>query len=65
VRIEFASTVTPNAWTISAPIRYYTRDDGAINNNSTVTLTGHGYLDSTLTYPIRSVVTNTLAAGSF
>jgi hypothetical protein len=65
VRIAFTSTVTPNAFVISAPIRYYTRDDGAINNNSTVTLTGHGYLDPTLTYPVRAVVTNTLASGSF
>jgi hypothetical protein len=63
VRIAFASTVTPNAWTISLPLRYYTRDDGAINNNSTVTLTGHSYYDPTLTYPISTTVTNTLASG--
>jgi hypothetical protein len=63
LRVAFASTVTPNAWTISMPLRYYTRADGAINNNSTVTLGGRGFYDPTLTYPISTAVTNTLASG--
>ena len=67
VQIEFTSlaeaeAATPYSWVIRMPLRYYTRAEGAIGGNSTITLTGRAYYDSTLTYAFNSVAVNTLAA---
>lgn len=32
-------------WTVTLPIRYYTREEGDLNNNTTVVLTGHAFYD--------------------
>lgn len=69
VQIEFTSLAVTNAgtpavpysWVISMPLRYYTRTDGAIGQNSTVTLMGRAFYDTTTTYPFKSVLVNTLA----
>ncbi len=70
VQIEFTSLestnagtpVVPYSWTISMPLRYYTRSDGEIGQNSTITLMGRAFYDTTLTYAFNSVVVNTLAS---
>ena len=72
VQIEFTSLAiaegsspgTPYSWTISMPLRYYTRSEGAIGGNSTITLMGRAYYDSDLGYPFKSELVNTLAAAS-
>lgn len=52
VRLVFTSTVlaqTPATfykWTVTIPLRYYTRTEGEIGNNSTVVLTGHAFDDA-------------------
>ena len=69
VQIEFTSLASTNAgtpavpysWTISMPLRYYTRSDGEIGQNSTVTLMGRAFYDTTTTYAFKSVLVNTLA----
>ena len=51
VQLKFISTVlaqTPStyyAWTITMPMRYYTREEGEIGGNTTVVLTGHAFYD--------------------
>jgi hypothetical protein len=53
VRFIFTSTsmadgATPYSWTISMPMRYYTRTEGEIGGNTTVVLTGKAFYDSVL-----------------
>jgi len=57
-----AETGTPYSWDLRLSGTWRTRDDGELGGNSTVTLEMKGRYDAALTYPIRSVVTNTLAA---
>jgi hypothetical protein len=72
VRIEFTSLAiaegsspgTPYSWVIDMPLRYYTRSDGAIGGNSTITLTGRQFYNSDLGFPFKSTVVNTLASAS-
>jgi hypothetical protein len=72
VNIHFESTAIaeagspdiPYSWDIKMPLRYYTREDGAVGGNSTVTLIGRAFYHSTLGYTIRSEVINTLATAS-
>lgn len=51
VQLYFESTAmadgaTPYSWTITLPLRYYTRTEGEIGGNTTVVLTGHAFYDS-------------------
>jgi hypothetical protein len=71
VRLEFESTAVaetgspdvPFSWVIDLPLRYYTREDGNIGGNSTVTLTGKAFLEAeTLDQVFSSTVVNTLAS---
>ncbi len=59
---EIITGSTPYSQTIRVPARLISRSDGEIGGNSTITLVYRGYYDSTLTYAIRVVVVNTLAA---
>lgn len=60
---EAGSPDVPYSWSISLPMRYYTRAEGAIGGNSTVVLTGHAFFeDVTLHYPITSTLVNTVAS---
>jgi hypothetical protein len=70
VQIEFESTAfaqtagspdIPYSWQIRMPLRYYTREDGAVGNNTTITLMGRAFYDADLGYPFRSDLVNTLA----
>jgi len=67
VSLEFTSKVlaqTPStyySWRISNPLRYYTRADGEIGQNTTITLTGRQFYDETLDYAVETEVVNTLA----
>jgi hypothetical protein len=70
VEIEFTSTAfaqtagspdIPYSWQLRMPLRYFTREDGAVNNNTTVTLVGRAFYHATLGYAFRSVLVNTLA----
>lgn len=50
VRLVFTSTafaegVTPYSWTITMPMRYYTRVEGEVGGNTTVILTGKAFYD--------------------
>ena len=50
VQLVFTSTAmadgaTPYSWTITMPMRYYTRVEGEIGGNTTVVLTGHAFYD--------------------
>jgi hypothetical protein len=53
---EIITGSTPYSWVVRIPLFYTTREDGENGNNTRVTLTGTAKTDSTLTYPIRSVV---------
>jgi hypothetical protein len=65
---EFAQTAgspdIPYSWRIRMPMRYYTREDGAIGGNSTITLVGRAFYHSTLGYALNSVIVNTLATAA-
>lgn len=54
--------VIPYSLSIRLPFFYSTRGDGEQGNNTNIVLTGTAVYDSTLTYAIRAVVVNTLAA---
>lgn len=73
VQIEFTSSAfaqtagspdIPYSWLIQMPLRYYTREEGAISGNSTVTLVGRAYYDADFGHAFRSEVVNTLASAS-
>ena len=56
-----ADTATPYTWYFSLPIRYYTRAEGAIGGNTTVTLTGHAFYEpDTIQNAFKTGVVNTL-----
>ena len=61
---ETGSPDVPYSWTLAMPLRYYTRSDGAIGGNSTVTLVGRAFYSSDLSYAFKSTVVNTLASAS-
>lgn len=69
VELEFTSSAVAESgspdvnysWRLRMPLRYYTRTDGAIGGNSTVTLVGRAFYHATLGYAFNSVVVNTLA----
>jgi hypothetical protein len=67
VRLVFVSTVLAQApstfygWTLTAPIRYYTREDSEEGQNTTVILDGHLFFDpDDLDGVLTSVLVNTL-----
>ena len=67
VRLTFTSTTeaqsgTPYSWTMTMPMRYYTREEGDIGGNTTVVLTGRAFYDPTdFTGFFSSVLVNTLS----
>ena len=67
VRFKSISTVnaeaaTPYSWQVDMPLRYYTRADGEIGGNTTVTLTGRAFVEAdTLDGAVATTVVNTLA----
>jgi hypothetical protein len=68
VRLTFTSTAmaegaTPYSWTVTMPMRYYTREEGDIGGNTTVVLTGHAFYDpEDLEGVFTSVIVNTLTS---
>lgn len=66
VKVVFTSTriitgSTPYSWFFAIPMRYYTRADGAIGGNSTVTLAGNAFYEpDTLDNAFETEVVNTL-----
>lgn len=67
VRLVFTSTVlaenpaTFYSWTVTLPMRYYTRADSEIGGNTVVVLTGKAFYDDTLLNGVlTSAVVNTL-----
>jgi len=72
VEIEFTSSAVaetgspdiPYSWQLRMPLRYYTRTDGAIGGNTTVTLVGRAFYHATLGYAFKSVLVNTLATAT-
>ena len=59
---QIAGGATPYSNSIRFPARLIARDDGAINNNSTIELTYRGVYDATLAYALRCVVVNARSA---
>lgn len=50
VQLKFISTVeietaVPYTWTVTMPLRYYTRTEGEIGGNTIIVLTGHAFYD--------------------
>ncbi len=43
--VDIPTTGTPYTWDISMPAWYYTRDDGEVGGNTTVTLTANAYYE--------------------
>lgn len=67
---EFAQTAgspdIPYSWVIDLPLRYYTREEGNIGGNTTITLTGAAWLEeATLDFAFKSTAVTTLAAANF
>lgn len=67
IRLVFTSTVVAQAaatfysWTVTMPVRYYTRTEGESNQNTTIVLTGHAFYDpDDLDGVFETVVVNTL-----
>jgi hypothetical protein len=67
VRLVFTSTVVAQtvstfySWTVTMPMRYYTRTEGESGQNSTIILTGHAFYDpDDLDGVFESVIVNTL-----
>ena len=64
-----AETGTPDipySWQTDIPLRYYTRSEGEIGGNTTVTLVGHAFVEAgTLDGFFKSTVVNTLADTGF
>ena len=59
---EIITGSTPYSQSIRIPMRLMSREDGELNNNTTITLTYRGFYDADLGYAIRVVVVNTLAS---
>jgi len=72
VQLEFTSSAVaeagspdiPYSWRLRSPLRYYTREDGEVGGNTTITLIGRSYYDASLGYVLNSSVVNTLATAS-
>ena len=52
IQLTFTSTaiadgVTPYSWTMTMPMRYYTRTEGEVGGNSVIVLTAHAFYDPT------------------
>lgn len=68
VRLTFTSTVeaeygVPYSWTMTLPMRYYTRTEGEVGGNTVIVLTGHAWYDpDDLGGVFTSTVVNTLDA---
>ena len=68
VQLTFTSTVEaqagiPYSWTMTIPMRYYTRTEGEVGGNTVVVLTGHAWYDpDDLAGVFTSTVVNTLDA---
>lgn len=58
---EGSSPGTPYSWDLRMPLRYYTRTDGEIGQNTTVTLMGRAFYNASIGYAFKSVAVNTLA----
>ena len=71
VQLTFTSTVlaeagTPYSWTMTMPMRYYTRTEGEVGGNTVVVLTGHAWYDpDDLAGVFTSEVVNTLDLAEF
>jgi hypothetical protein len=69
VRLIFTSTVMaqdaiPYSWTLTLPMRYYTRTEGEAGGNTTIVLTGRAFYDPVdLAGVFTSIVVCTLTAG--
>ena len=66
VRLTFTSTTeaqsgTDYSWTVTMPMRYYTRTEGEEGGNTTVVLTGHAFYNPSEIGLIQSVLVNTLS----
>lgn len=59
---EIITGSTPFSQSIRIPARLISREDGELNNNTTITLTYRGFYNSSLGYAIRAAVVNTLAS---
>jgi hypothetical protein len=58
-----AEGMTPYSWTVTMPMRYYTREESEIGGNTTVVLTGHAFYDpDDLEGVFTSVIVNTLTS---
>ncbi len=73
VRLIFTSTALaqtsgaiPYSWTVTAPFRYYTREEDAIGGNTIIVLEGHAFFDADdLDGVFDTTVVNTLASADF
>lgn len=45
ISTEIISGATPYSWTVSSPIRYYTREEAEVGQNAVIVLTGHSWYD--------------------
>jgi hypothetical protein len=61
---EAGSPDVPYSWLIQMPMRYYTRAEGEIGGNTTVTLTGRAFYNDDIGFAFHSEVVNTLATAS-
>ena len=60
---ETGTPDVPYSWVTDIPMRYYTREEGEIGGNTTITLTGKSFLQvGTLDHAFETTVVNTLAA---
>jgi len=58
---EFVTGTTPYSWTVTSPIRYYTRTEEEEGGNSVVVLTGRAFYDADdAGYAVNSVIVNGL-----
>lgn len=58
----FLQAGVPYSNTLDMPIRWMTREQDTINNNTVIRLTGNVYLDPDLDYALKAVVVNSLTA---
>ena len=45
IAVPEAEGGTPYSWTVTFPMRYYTREEGEVGGNTIVVLTGHAFYD--------------------
>lgn len=74
VQVEFTSQAfaqtagspdIPYSWLLQMPLRYYTREEGAVGGNSTVSLIGRAFYHADFGHAFRSELVNTLASAGF